>query len=151
MAVFYGFSHICSHYICRQNVKCVTFSTGNLICITILLCCRQRLNFAPAFSNLLTLLSLFYIFTLVADQTRNALNLKIPTARRQFLTNTLRQQVSPTTLHPPSPLTSRPTTALPSLSTPIPFSRCEHHPQTLQITKLITCHFRLPSPVAPSP
>ena len=90
MAVFYGFSHICSHYICRQNVKCVTFSTGNLICITILACCRQRLNFAPAFSNLLTLLSLFYIFTLVADQTRNALNLKIPTARRQFLTTTFK-------------------------------------------------------------
>jgi len=37
---------------------------SNLICITILLCCRQRLNFAPAFANLLTLLSLFYIFTL---------------------------------------------------------------------------------------
>ena len=133
MAVFYGFSHICSHYICRQNVKCVTFSTGNLICITILLCCRQRLNFAPAFANLLTLLSLFYIFTLVADQTRDTLNLKISTLRQgSFLTSTFRRSFSSITLRPHSPLTSRPIIVLPLLSTPIPFSRCEHPPNSLK-------------------
>jgi len=48
------------------TVTSISGIISNLICITILLCCRQRLNFAPAFSNLLTLLSLFYIFTLAA-------------------------------------------------------------------------------------
>jgi len=39
---------------------------GNLICLTIFFCHRHHLNFAPAFTNLLVLLSLIYIFTLAA-------------------------------------------------------------------------------------
>merc|ERR1711953_1141464 len=49
------------------TVTSISGIISNLICITILLCCRRRLNFRPAFSNLLALLSFFYIFVLAED------------------------------------------------------------------------------------
>jgi len=50
-----------------QTIISISGIIGNIICLTILLRHRHHLNFAPAFANLLVLLSLFYLFTLVAD------------------------------------------------------------------------------------
>jgi len=49
-----------------QTIISISGIIGNIICLTILLRHRHHLNFAPAFANLLVLLSLFYLFTLAA-------------------------------------------------------------------------------------
>ena len=130
----------------HYNVNFVTFSTGNLICITILLCCRQRLNFAPAFANLLTLLSLFHIFTSVADQTRNTLNLKLSTLTeaREFFDNNFQAL---TFVNYSAPTLSSHFKAYYSpavIVTTYPFLQVWTSTQFPQITQ----RFRLPSPAA---